>query len=154
MKTNDSRLLFRTLCSVFQEFAFMFVEEDTDCPQTGDNPCPCLLARIHFSGPDKKGFLEIAAPAMVCEEIAENVLGLEHEELPENAGQNALTELLNVLCGYFLAEKFGTEEVFDLSVPGIRQMPDAEWRETIENDGHIRLLVDESPLVARVAFEK
>lgn len=154
MDEKDRAILMSVFSSVFEEFAFMFAEESEDGePETG-NPCPCVSAEINFSGKDKDGFLEIAAPKDVCDELAENLLGAEDEELPEEAGENALTELLNVACGYFLAEKFGTDEVFDLSIPGTRNLPDSEWDEMEGGGEFLMILVDESPVMARAEIRQ
>ncbi len=154
MEINDNGLLLQVFSSVFEEFAFMFVEPDAD-PEPGDSSCcPCLLAEISFESRDKKGFLEAVAPVEVCAELAENILGDEQEELPEQAEEQALTELLNVSCGYFLAEKFGTEEVFDLSIPQTRPVDEQEWAALVEDDSHTRLRVDESPFLARFVLQQ
>ncbi|MFW6334786.1 MAG: chemotaxis protein CheX [Desulfosalsimonas sp.] len=154
METSENEILLQVFSSVFEEFAFMFVEEDGDDPGEDKGLCPCLLAEIGFTGSDKKGVLEVAAPAEICDELAENILGLEQQELPEGAGENALTEVLNVACGYFLAEKYGTDEVFDLSIPETSEVSDEQWAEMASEGRYIRLLVDESPFMAKFAVRQ
>ncbi|MFP4668418.1 MAG: chemotaxis protein CheX [Desulfosalsimonas sp.] len=150
MEEKDGAILVSVFSSVFEEFAFMFVEEaEDDAASDPGDPCPCLLAGIRFSGRQNSGVLEVAAPAELCEELAENILGLEQEELPEEASENALTELLNVSCGYFLAEKFGTDEVFDLSIPETREISGGQWAEMSGSGGWVNLEVEETPLMAR-----
>lgn len=150
MDTNDSAMLLQVFSSVFEDFAFMFVDADEDPPDPDSDCCPCLLAQISFSGRDHQGRLEAAAPEDLCEELAENILGTGREELPDDAAEQAITEVLNVACGYLLAEKFGTEEVFDLSIPETRTLSQPEWNELAAGGCHLFLRVDESPMLVRL----
>ncbi|MCF8025408.1 MAG: hypothetical protein K9K82_07965 [Desulfobacteraceae bacterium] len=154
METEDNGLLLQVFSSVFEEFAFMFVEEDPFPEPSETSYCPCLLAEISFKSKDKHGFLEVVAPVSVCAELAENILGTDQQELPEQAEEQALTEVLNVSCGYFLAEKFGTEEVFDLSIPEIRPVSQKQWAALIEDGAHACMRVDESPLLVRFVLQQ
>lgn len=153
METNDNQMLVRVFSDVFEEFAFMFAEAGTDWPEPTDVAGPFLMAEIRFEGRDKKGLLEVAAPLEICRELAENILGAEPDELPPEAGENALTELLNVCCGYFLAEKYGTGEAFDLSIPSTRPVSAGQWARMAEEGRHVRMRVDESPLLARFVVQ-
>lgn len=154
METDDNGLLLQVFSSVFEEFAFMFVEADPFPEPSETSYCPCLLAEISFKSGDKKGFLEAVAPVSVCAELAENILGTDQEELPDQAEEQALTELLNVSCGYFLAEKFGTDETFDLSIPEVRPVSQKQWTSIIEDGAHVCMRVDESPLMARFELQQ
>ena len=151
---DNNALLLEVFSAVFEEFAFMFVEAEPDLDPGETRYCPCLQAEISFESRDKKGFLEAVAPAEVCAELAENILGTEQEELPEQAEEQALTELLNVSCGYLLAERFGTEEVFDLSIPQTRAVEEQEWSALVEDGSDFCLRVDESPLLARFVLQQ
>lgn len=153
MDTNDSALLLQVFSSVFEDFAFMFVEADEDPPGEDTDCCPCLLARISFTGRQHKGLLEAAAPVTLCGELAENILGTDAGELPEDAPEQAITEMLNVSCGYLLAKKFGTDEVFDLSIPETAPLTEQEWNTLVVEGQHLFLLVDESPMLVRMAVE-
>jgi hypothetical protein len=146
MNADDNELLVKVFSSIFEDFAFMFVEEASDLET--DSCGECFKAKIEFKSKNKKGYLEIIAPLEFCNETAENILGTDVEELPKDAGENALKELLNISCGYFLSEKFGTDEIFDLSIPETSRIPEKEWN-LIFNDGmHITFLIDESPVLA------
>lgn len=151
MDQSDKALLLQVFGSVFEDFAFMFVEDDPDeTPAPGES---CVQTCIGFESDVGKGFMEVIAPAEFCNELAENILGAEEEELPADAGENALKEFLNVSCGYFLAEKFGTEAVFDLTLPETRTLPEQQWSALFEAGGHVFFLVDESPMLARFVLE-
>ena len=153
MNTNDSALVLQVFSSVFEDFAFMFVEADPEPLDAETDCCPCLLAQITFAGKQHTGMLEAAAPVSLCEELAENILGTDPADLPEDGAQQAITELLNVCCGYLLAEKFGTDEVFDLSIPETRAISEPEWKDLNAGSGHVFLRVDESPMRVRLEAE-
>ena len=147
MNTDDNEILMKVFSSIFEDFAFMFVEEAIDFEP--HSPGECLRAEIEFKSFSRKGYLEVVAPLEFCDETAENILGTNIEELPENAGENALKELLNISCGYFLAEKFGTDEIFDLSIPKTTPVSENDWNLISQKRRHATFLVDESPVLVR-----
>jgi hypothetical protein len=147
MNADDHKLLLKVFSTIFEDFAFMFAEKGSDF-ETGISG-EFLRACIKFTSSSKKGYLEVIAPVDFCDETAENILGTDIEELPEGAGENALKELVNICCGYFLAEKFGTEEIFDLSIPETSSVDEKDWGNIINKQGHTPFLVDESPILVR-----
>ncbi len=150
MNADDHELLLKVFSSIFEDFAFMFVEKASNLE--AETAGECLKASIEFTGSSKKGYLEVIAPADFCDETAENILGTDIEELPEGAGENALKEIVNICCGYFLAEKFGTEEIFDLSIPETSRVAEQDWVKIINKQRHTLFCVDESPIL--VKFEQ
>lgn len=147
MKDNDTEMLLRVLSEVFEGFAFMFVEPDTDAG--GEEAGEWIRARIGYKGPDTEGFFEIVSPVDFCDELAENILGDELGDLPPDAGESALKEVVNVACGYLLAEKFGTEMVFDLSMPQAEAVEDGQIPVFYREGRHWVFLVDETPILVR-----
>lgn len=147
MNTDDNDLLLKVISSIFEDFAFMFVEEASE--HDTDTAGKCLRASIEFNSRSKKGYLEVVAPVNFCDETAENIIGTDIEELPADAGENALKELVNICCGYFLAEKFGTHEIFDLSIPETSSVDENDWVNLVDKQEHALFLVDESPILVR-----
>lgn len=152
MNEQDKRYLLSALAGVFEGFAFMFVEdeEEDDVPAGGNGAGGYLGAAIGFWGERVQGELELVAPGALCTELAENILGTDEGDLPEDAGRSALAEVLNVSCGYLLAEKYGVEEVFNLSIPATRAVGGEEWTRLGADRGHVAFTVDEAPLLARL----
>ena len=150
MSQENSELLLQSFSSVFEGFAFMFVEQEPDL----EAPVPgaCQQALIEFKSRDIQGSLEVIAPEDLCTELAENILGTETDDLPEDAGENALKEILNVSCGSLLAGKFGTEEVFDLSIPETRTISQEQWNTRCDSREYELFWIDESPMLARFIF--
>ncbi len=137
---------------VFEKFAFMFAEtverEEILClaVQRG------LAAEMAFRGP-LRGRLELAAPAQACPEIAANLLGMDPgDEAAESRGLDALKEMLNVACGNILTAIAGPEPVFDLSVPETREIDSAQWAEMAACEDTIPFLVDDTPMLLRMAL--
>jgi chemotaxis protein CheY-P-specific phosphatase CheC len=147
MNADDNELMMKVFSSIFEDFAFMFVEEALDLENKSAGEC--FRANIEFKSKSKKGYLEVVAPEEFCDETAENILGTDVKELPAGSGENALKELLNISCGYFLSEKFGIDEVFDLSIPVASPVSQEEWNLLFNNKQYKIFLVDESPVLAR-----
>ncbi len=152
MSPDDKELIFRVFSSVFEDFAFMFVDEAPDFAPYDSGPG--LRAKIEFDSEGKMGALEIVAPLDFCCEAARNILGTDPEELPENAGEQALKEMANILCGCLLAAKFGTDEIFDFSIPAMETVSKQAWNGLVDNRRHIVFAVDESPFLAQFLFQE
>lgn len=150
MNADDNKLITKVFSSIFEDFAFMFAEEAFDLEITSIGEC--FRAKIEFKSKSKKGYLEVIAPKEFCDETAKNILGIDVEELPSDAGENALKELLNISCGYFLSEKYGTDEVFDLSIPVTSPVLQKEWNLLYNNVQYTIFLVDDSPVLAGFAI--
>jgi chemotaxis protein CheY-P-specific phosphatase CheC len=150
MNADDNKLITKVFSSIFEDFAFMFAEEalDLEINSIGE----CFRAKIEFKSKSKKGYLEVIAPKEFCDETAKNILGIDVEELPPDSGENALKELLNISCGYFLSEKYGTDEVFDLSIPVTSPVLQKEWNLLYNNVQYTIFLVDDSPVLAGFAI--
>ncbi len=148
MNEEDRAHLLRTLASVFEGLAFMFVDEADDDLGSADG---FIGAGIGFWGRGVAGELEIIVPADVCTELAENILGTDEgdEALPEGSGASALAEVLNVACGYLLVQKHGDDHIFDLSIPSTRPVTAAEWERLSTDDRYALFGVDDAPLLAR-----
>jgi len=151
MNNSDNDVLLKVFSAVFEGFAFMFVEAEPDLEP--DSPGACFQAEIQFTSKENKGLLEVVAPAGLCRELAENILGADGEVLPEGAGESALEEVLNVSCGYLLAEKFGTDRIFDLSIPKARSLPGKKWATLLENPQYSTFLIDDAPMLVRFVLK-
>lgn len=85
-----------------------------------------VKATIRFAGPIC-GSVALGVSETLLPELALNMLGLEVE--PEDSartGRDALGEVTNILCGNLLARLVGPEPVFDLGVPKLESVSEAE----------------------------
>ncbi len=110
--------LARVLGEVFEGLAFMFsfpLEEGEDLHSS-----PATTARVSFSG-DWSGHMMLRMSDDLLPPLAANMLGLSEDDAGVDLSQqqDALRELVNVLCGAVLPDIAGAEAVFDLSAPEI-----------------------------------
>lgn len=152
MNESHKETLQEVLIEIFEQFAFVFVEESDDGDPPDDGP---LLAEIAFSSPSHSGRLILAASRSLCLEVAQNVLGEEEQEnLPWNASRNALQEMVNIACGNVLARLYGTKEKFELSVPRCLEISAVQWRKRTMGEGAISLSAEGRPIVAQLTLDE
>jgi len=106
--------------SVLQDAAFVFVEPaEEPYPEWTDT---VLEAAIDYCGPGE-GELHLMASSGFARGLAANMLGLEPDDPEvESQGPDALAEMLNTICGAFVAEAFGTDVVCDLGIPAVSEI--------------------------------
>ncbi|NIA14445.1 MAG: hypothetical protein GWP08_10210 [Nitrospiraceae bacterium] len=152
MGKSHRETLAAVTAAVLENQAFMFADlvDNDAAPRLPEDH---YVVRMTFAGP-VQGRLTMVFPAGMCAEVAANMLGLDEEdELAIAGGQDALKELVNVVCGRLLTEIAGEEPVFDLSVPEISSMDQAAWEGMLGDPETAALLVDEEPVLAHVSCE-
>ena len=115
-----------TLATIFSEvlanLAFMFTEEPTE-EAVADTTW--LETAISYDGPHR-GTLRFRCTKEFTVHLAANLLGAELEAAEAETGAvDAVKELVNILCGQFVTSVHGTNEVYDLSIPRISELPEA-----------------------------
>lgn len=113
-----SEMVREVFAQVLEKQVFMFVEELAPEAFPPDES-EWVEARMAFTGPFN-GRLSLALPKGAEMEMAANFLGKDVDD-PEVAGcaEDALKEILNVVCGHLLTTLAGEEPVFDLSIPKV-----------------------------------
>jgi CheY-specific phosphatase CheX len=102
-------------------FLFAFADEERDI----DSPDPAVVGRVDFNG-HFKGFLMMRISESVVPELASNMLGLDDDaQISETQQQDALQELLNVICGNALPAIAGDQVEFSIAAPEILSLMDA-----------------------------
>lgn len=146
--SDDSRAaVVQVAAEVLEQQAFMFAEEvskeDLETAEEAFN-----RISIAFTGPPSGG-LCVTLPGDLSAELAVNILGVDDEdELEEGDAADAVKELVNVICGQLLTSMFGTETVFQLTIPTVEELDRAGW-EAAKADGEaIGLSIDDSPALA------
>lgn len=109
---------------VLEKQVFLFAEDldVSEIPDGGD----WVEARMAFHGPFG-GSLSLALPREAELEIAANFLGKEADD-PEVAkcAEDSIKEILNMVCGHMLTELAGEDPVFDLSIPKLHALSEAD----------------------------
>jgi hypothetical protein len=141
--TFDS-VLTRTADETFGELAFMLV-----MPRIEGEPDPPPAewghaVRLEFDGPFG-GEIRMAITAEMLNPLAENMLGLDLGEKPPEGVmlEDALKELLNVVCGNVLPAIAGKEAVFNIGGPVLIDPADLDQPEgSRELVGQTELMLD------------
>ena len=99
---------------VFETSAFMSVFPWED---GNELPMPDIAATMDFCG-HSKGRVTLQLASRILDMLAENMLGEPPEgDDADEKRQDALKEVLNMICGNFLTEWAGESPVFELSPP-------------------------------------
>lgn len=115
--------------AVLEDAAFLLVEAATELPL----PDRVVQARLAFTGPGRGSMTLTTTPAL-AREVAANMLGI--DEADEDAvghADNALGELLNIVCGMVTAEMYGARNTCSLQPPKVTHLapvdsaPVAAW---------------------------
>ena len=143
MKTNEKEKIITSFCNVLETMAFMF-SEVMDKNTITDYPTDVIQAEMNFSG-YQFGNLKLLVPIEMCLEISANTLGKDFDEaLRMVKASDAVQELLNITCGKFLTELYGTEPVFDLTPPEVTFPDESVLKEWIEDEEGLFFLAEDS----------
>jgi len=144
------------LCSTFSEVAeqltFMFGEV---VPKDEANTPDKLFtkARMTFTG-DLAGTLSLAVPSDTTAEIAANILGLEPEDIETESMMNdALAEMLNVVCGHVIMSMVGKDANFKLATPVTDFVSEEQYAHMMASEEYVTLLLDENPVFLGLKLE-
>jgi CheY-specific phosphatase CheX len=135
---------------VLETMAFMFAEpaERDELPL---NRSDMRAVRMSFNGVEGGGTLLLAVPNEFQLELAANMLGIESDDPAAAAkGDDALKELLNVVCGRILTTLYGDRPVFDLSVPAIFALAEEGWNGLHADAEAVGFLADERPVLLKL----
>ena len=143
MKPEDICALGEVFCKVLEQEAFVFalpIEKNGGVSINGE----LLRSAIRFTGNGITGVILISLQVALAREIAANILGEDSEaDIVTQQADDALGELLNVLCGQFLTTVEGTEPVFDLSVPRVGAATAADWAKVYDRQSSLLFMVDD-----------
>ena len=132
---------------VLEKQVFLFAEdlELDEIPAGGD----WVEAHMGFHGPFG-GSLTLALPKEAELDIAANFLGKDADD-PEVAkcAEDSLKEILNVLCGHMLTALAGDEPVFDLSIPKVNALAEADRLALADLPGALGFDVEGKPAMLR-----
>ncbi len=114
-----------TLATIFSDvladLAFMFTDEQhTDA----DPDDPWLETVIGYQGP-VAGELRFRCTRAFTRLLACNLLGADPSELTGDAqADDAAKEFMNIVCGQLVTALHGTDDVYNLTIPTIEQLPE------------------------------
>ena len=119
MKLQKTATPLAVFSEVLANVAFLFTEEDLPAPATED---AWLETSIVYRGPSR-GELSLRCPRAFATLLAANLLGIDDDA--ESKSEDAVKELMNIICGQFITTMYGTGDVFDLSIPVTHELDQA-----------------------------
>lgn len=145
MRAYDQQI-YRVTAETMESLALMFLVPEEDAIVFG--VVPDRMARVDFAGPFD-GSLTITFSDELMTELAGNMLGTtDVSRISVEQQDDALKELLNVICGNLLPLVAGNEAVFKVCSPRI--LTDAGEDNGHEEIGDARLFLENG--VAEVTF--
>jgi chemotaxis protein CheY-P-specific phosphatase CheC len=126
------------------------------------SPCPteasampeitgeALNVRIEYSG-RHSGELGLIMERPLATRIASRILGLENEnDIFDDMMEDAIRELINVVCGHFVTLMFGYTPVLKVSIPKVFRLDGAACTMLMSNPNICTFMVDGFPLLGQV----
>jgi CheY-specific phosphatase CheX len=115
-----------TLRTIFSEvlanLAFMFTDEEEAEAPLGDT---WLETVISYAGPSS-GTLRFRCPTEFSALLAANLLGVDPLDDEAGAkGKDAVKGFMNIVCGQFITTVHGADDIFDLTIPEVLELPEA-----------------------------
>jgi CheY-specific phosphatase CheX len=147
---NDAiqRALYRVTESVLEQLAFIFSFPEEDRPPL-EGP-GIIGVRVAFAGPFS-GALELRVSRDIGPELAGNMLGVEAGETSPEQRDDAIKELINVICGNLLPAIAGKRAVFNVDPPVIVDAAEPEPGDPPLAEARLSLEEGECDIRLRVA---
>jgi CheY-specific phosphatase CheX len=149
MNPDLEKIITHVVADVIKTMAFMFAEpvDVRKMSETTWNTSGWIKTWMEFRGL-LTGSLTICFPSELSRLIAANVLGVESSDKQAAIrGNDAVAELLNVICGHILTEFAGEEPVFDLTTPQTADIGLMEVTTLCGGDGDaLAFLIESKPL--------
>ncbi|MBN2714771.1 MAG: chemotaxis protein CheX [Deltaproteobacteria bacterium] len=141
MESNlNSELLFETLSEVLEDAAFIFTEVADESLQFNSD---ILKSSIHYNG-QEDGILSLAVDKITAKTVAANLLGIEpSDEDAEEKSVEAVSEILNIVCGVFLERWLGGQNHCRLGIPSTVSLTAAEEMAALNSSRCNAILEDE-----------
>lgn len=142
-----------TFMDVVEKLTFMFGEH-ADLDDVEPDGEPWAEARMAFTG-DVKGSLAVIVPQSLQPDIASNILGLDSDMLNNpDVLDDALREMLNVVCGHVIRTLAGESCRFDLVTPKNTILEPDQLQAILEDEATSAYMLDDEPVLMHLTFER
>lgn len=153
MTEHNREAVANTFVDVVEKLTFMFGEQasmDDVAPGTD----PWVEARMSFTG-DVEGSLAVIVPQELQPDIAANILGIGAEAMQQpEVLDDALREMLNVVCGHVIRAIAGPSSRFDLITPVNVELDDDELKTLMADPDTTAYLLDDEPVLMNLKLER
>jgi CheY-specific phosphatase CheX len=120
MQLPSPEVVQQEFTTILRQLVFLFAEPQS-MPMEFEIDKSWKAMQMDFNGPFS-GELMLHLPERLQREVAANFLGLDSDDDKiENSTEDAVGELLNVVCGHILSQWAGEDAAFDLGRPVISQ---------------------------------
>lgn len=143
-------ILYEVFADVLGRFAFLFLspQEGAALPLRGRD---FLCASVRFAGPFSGWITLYAAPSFGVLTAA-NVLGVEQKAVTSEQAEDALKELVHVVCGELLEALAGRDVLFEPETPALQNVTASVCRAAVNRPGALTMLVEQEPLILEAAL--
>lgn len=149
MEGNPSECLMEALGHVLVSMVSMspHIIEAKDMPEMkGD----ALNIRIEYSG-KHAGELGLIMERPLASQIAARILGLgSTDDIYDDMIEDAVRELINVVCGHFVTQMYGYTPILKISMPKVFLLGSPACNVLLENPNICTIMVDNFPLLGLV----
>ncbi|HVN70479.1 MAG TPA: chemotaxis protein CheX [Desulfomonilia bacterium] len=109
-----------------------------------------LNVRIEYSG-KHAGELGLIMEQSLAAKIAARILGLGTPgEVLDDMIEDAVRELINVMCGHFVTLMYGYTPILKVSLPKVFRLGSAACNVLLTNPNVCTFMVEDSPLIGQV----
>ena len=125
MQEQKTATLMTIFSDVLANLAFMFSDESDTDTQAGDLWLETTIGYYEVGDGGISGKLYLLCPREFSILLAANLLGVNPED--DDAGQaaeDAVKEFMNIVCGQLVTALHGTEDVFNLTIPKLKELPE------------------------------
>ena len=154
MNPDEKTIVISVMAEVLETMAFMFADPCQNMELPEEIP-DAIKASMEFCGEEGFGSISLTVPALMCMELASNILGMEPDDPnSQNKAEDALKELLNVITGRLATGIFGSKPVFTLSVPEVVIMDRDSWINGFNDPNTLKFSADSRLVLLNAEFRR
>jgi chemotaxis protein CheY-P-specific phosphatase CheC len=125
------------------------MKEGTNMPEMKSD---AFNVRVEYSG-KHAGELCLILEHPLASRIAARILGMEDmNDLSNDMIEDAVRELMNVVCGNFVTLMYGYTPVLNVSIPKVTQIGSVVCNQLMTSPNVCTFTVDEAPVLAQIKF--
>jgi CheY-specific phosphatase CheX len=130
MQDQKTATLKTIFSDVLADLAFMFTDDEAMTPSPDEQWLETTIRYVGHVG----GTLQFRCTSAFSRHLAANLLGTgDPDGITQTQAADAVKEFMNILCGQLVTAFHGTEDVFNLTIPEVWELPESP--DLSQNDG-------------------